>query len=83
MKNTNITIRNRTRDLPACSAVPQPTAVLPTRKTLYAFLASTLRANRSGSLFLEYICWIYFECYYSLHTLLIKMAPRLNRMPED
>jgi len=28
MKNSNDTIGNRTRDLPACSAVPQPT-VLP------------------------------------------------------
>jgi hypothetical protein len=26
MKNSNDTIRNRTRDLPVCSAVPQPTA---------------------------------------------------------
>jgi len=26
MKNFNDTIGNRTRDLPACSAVPQPTA---------------------------------------------------------
>jgi hypothetical protein len=26
MKNSNNTIGNRTRDLPACSAVPQPTA---------------------------------------------------------
>jgi hypothetical protein len=26
MKNSSDTIRNRTRDLPACSAVPQPTA---------------------------------------------------------
>ena len=26
MKNSNDTIRNRTRDLPGCSAVPQPTA---------------------------------------------------------
>jgi len=25
MKNSNDTIGNRTRDLPACSAVPQPT----------------------------------------------------------
>jgi hypothetical protein len=28
MKNSNNTIGNRTRDLPACSAVPQPTAPL-------------------------------------------------------
>ena len=27
MKNSNDTIWNRTRDLPACSAVPQPTAL--------------------------------------------------------
>jgi hypothetical protein len=27
IKNTNDTIGNRTRDLPACSAVPQPTAL--------------------------------------------------------
>jgi hypothetical protein len=26
MKNSNDTIGNRTRELPACSAVPQPTA---------------------------------------------------------
>jgi hypothetical protein len=26
MKNSNDTIGNRTRDLPACSALPQPTA---------------------------------------------------------
>jgi len=28
MKNTNDTIRNQTRDLPACNAVPQPTVPL-------------------------------------------------------
>ena len=27
MKNSNDTIRNRTSDLPTCSAVPQPTAL--------------------------------------------------------
>ena len=27
MKNSSDTIRNQTRDLPACSAVPQPTAL--------------------------------------------------------
>jgi hypothetical protein len=26
MKNSNDTIRNKTRNLPACSALPQPTA---------------------------------------------------------
>jgi hypothetical protein len=28
MKNSNDTIKNRTRDLPVCSTVPQPTAPL-------------------------------------------------------
>jgi len=27
MKNSNDTIENRTRDIPACSAVPKPTAL--------------------------------------------------------
>ena len=34
MKNSNDTIGNRTRDLPACSVVPQPT-VLPHAPSLY------------------------------------------------
>jgi len=33
MKNSNDTIGNRTRDLPACSAVPKPTA--PPRASVY------------------------------------------------
>jgi len=35
MKKTNYTIGNRTRDLPACSAVPQPTA---SPRTLYIYI---------------------------------------------
>jgi hypothetical protein len=35
MKNSNDTIGNRTRDLPACSAVPQPTA--PTHASVVLF----------------------------------------------
>jgi len=34
MKNSNDTIGNRTRDLPACSAVPQPTESPRARKLL-------------------------------------------------
>jgi hypothetical protein len=33
MKKTNYTIGNRTRDLPACSAVPQPTGTITEQKT--------------------------------------------------
>ena len=36
MKNSSDTIGNRTRDLPTCSAVPQPTA--PPRTPLYIYI---------------------------------------------
>ena len=39
MKNSNDIIGNRTRDLPACSAVPQPTA-LPRAPTRHCDLAN-------------------------------------------
>jgi hypothetical protein len=35
MKNSNDTMGNRTRNLPACSAVPQPTATPRTPKKEY------------------------------------------------
>ena len=38
MKNSNDTIGNRTRDLPACSAVPQPTALSRAPSVLIAFI---------------------------------------------
>jgi hypothetical protein len=41
MKNSNDTIGNRTRDLPACSAVPQPTAP-PRSKDIYLFICSSM-----------------------------------------
>jgi hypothetical protein len=45
MKNSNDTIRNRTRDLPACSSVPQPTAPPRAPETLlfshYCFSTAT------------------------------------------
>jgi len=48
MKNSNDTIGNRTRDLPTCSAVPQPTApprpkrVADEIKTVKSFPLNTL-----------------------------------------
>ena len=44
MKNSNDTIGNRTRDLPACSAVPQPTA--PPRAPVYGKRAGEIISNR-------------------------------------
>ena len=43
MKNSSDTIGNRTRDLPACSAVPQPT-VLP-RAPLFCTVHSEIRSH--------------------------------------
>jgi hypothetical protein len=45
MKNSNDTIGNRTRDLPACSAVPQP--------TLLNFDTENISVNDSHKYFLE------------------------------
>ena len=43
MKNSSDTIGNRTRDLPACSAVPQPTA--PPRAPVVAYRNIILSDN--------------------------------------
>jgi hypothetical protein len=42
-KNSNDTIRNRTRDLPACSAVPQPTA--PPRAPNKTYIKTTIKIS--------------------------------------
>jgi hypothetical protein len=46
MKNSNDTIGNRTRDLPTCSAVPQPNA-LP-RAPSYQYTPLDIRGRQSG-----------------------------------
>ena len=38
MQNSIDTIGNGTRDLPACSAVPQPTAPLPNHKIVLSYI---------------------------------------------
>jgi len=45
MKNSNDTTGNRTRDLPACSAVPQPTAPLRVPKLLFYFVEETAHVH--------------------------------------
>jgi hypothetical protein len=48
MKNFNDTIENRTRDLPVCSAVPQPTA--PPRAPLCTFISAVIHTTSLKSL---------------------------------
>jgi hypothetical protein len=45
MKNSSDTIRNRTRDLPVCSTVPQPTA--PPRIPVYCSIATQMSSSIS------------------------------------
>jgi len=45
MKNANDTIGNRTRDLPGCSAVPQPTAPPRTMQILAAVEVRPIRSQ--------------------------------------
>jgi hypothetical protein len=49
MKNSNDTIGNRTRDLPACSAVPQPTAQPRNLKLLYRNLGDAPRTAQPSA----------------------------------
>jgi hypothetical protein len=48
IKNSNDTIGNRTRDLPACSAVPQPTANLKSINDGIKGLGNIENVNRNG-----------------------------------
>jgi hypothetical protein len=65
MKNSNDTIGNRTRDLLACSAVPQPT-VPPRAPTLHKGCKNTGRQNPVATEFSAVACNI---CSYSVQTL--------------
>ena len=46
MKNSNDTIGNRTRDLPACSAVPQPMRTPSSVRSRFMFSASPFTKGR-------------------------------------
>jgi len=57
MKNANDTIGNRSRDLPTCSAMPQPTA--PTRaplRVLKLLYLSTKSTPKKPIVIVNYIC---------------------------
>jgi hypothetical protein len=57
MKNSNDTIGNRTRDLPTCSAVPQPTA--PPRAPIYQYthlISLRFEANEVPTVLVSFPC---------------------------
>jgi len=57
IKNSNDTIGNRTRDLPTCDAVPQPTAPprAPVSRALEFNLIRSYKSNQEGKCFFEKI----------------------------
>ena len=64
MKNSNDTIRNRTRDLPAYSAVPQP-AVLPRSPEGMCGMPKFVKSENSLLAFLNVV----FPTFLQFHTL--------------
>ena len=56
LKNSNDTIGNRTRNLPTCSAMPQPTALLCYRQSSYTHFPLTRRAQLGFS-FARVVYW--------------------------
>jgi len=56
MKNSNDTIGNRTRKLPACSAVPQPTE--PPRSSMYkekGYKIEKMKSHCGGGMALSFL----------------------------
>jgi hypothetical protein len=67
MKNSNDTIGNRTRDLPACSAVPQPTA--PQRSPFFKLLLCEVPDDVSCELQHLALCCVTLErCLDNIHV---------------
>jgi hypothetical protein len=65
MKNSNDIIGNRTHDLPACSAVPQPTAPLRTRWFIHTCRSTS---TKQVEVEVEYDKLHGLACYYQLHS---------------
>jgi len=68
MKISNDTIRNRTRDIPACSAAPQPTAPPAACLSLHAECLLTLHSIRILQLFPLDSNYFIFESREHTHT---------------
>jgi len=91
MKNSNDTIGNRTRDLPACSTVPQPTAPpcapLPKRTLQFFFLTRWISQYRPTNIFNCHLRLLFsapMACYISVKRLSkIQQIPLLVPVPAD
>ena len=71
MKNSNGRIENRTRDLPACSAVPQPTAIPRTH--------NNNNNNNNNAMIVAWACvWLDGTC----KVLLFRDYESVLRLPE-
>ena len=66
MKNFSDTVGNRTRDLPACSAVPQPTAP-PPRAPTTTTTANNNNNNNNNNKRLSSVLEFSFENSFVLH----------------
>ena len=80
MKNSKETMRNRTRDLPACSAVPQPTAPprVPVAKSSNVNYISILIITINWVV-LDYVLYtIYFLIY--IHILLFLNTTEIHHL---
>ena len=72
MKNSYVTIRNQTRDLPVCSAVPEPTAPLRTPATFTVLHVNTrcdvmYWAHRPALQESVWLIWIWEWCQTGSH----------------
>jgi len=72
MKNSNDTIANETRDLPTCSAVPQPTA-LPCAPFNVLYILQYLHLDVQRNLFHNIHGIVIYISYYD-YVLSLKMA---------
>ena len=68
MKNSSDTIGNRTRDLPACSVVPQPTAP-PSSHNLYVRVRTSRTSDSPGAKFSKFDTMARYICVLSVEII--------------
>jgi hypothetical protein len=81
MKNSSVTIGNRTRNLPACSTVPQPTAPPRARNTVRRHYQNELIVSRM-EYFGAYFC-IWLSTFRYNVSVSISVAKKSMNMRHD